>query len=120
VILTTHDMDDIEALCERIIVIGNGTILSDGDLAALRGKVNSERRIKLELQHEVSFANDNVTVIHAEGTTLHLGFRPEKITSTELIMQLAASYPVKDILIENPPIEELIAQLYASNAVREV
>ena len=43
VILTTHDMDDIEALCERIIVIGNGSILSDGRLDELRSRVNGER-----------------------------------------------------------------------------
>lgn len=117
VILTTHDMDDIEALCQRIIVIGNGTIMSDGSLDRLRTRLRSERRIKLELTEETAFDTDRVRVISSEGTTLHLGFDPDEITTAELIRELAEAYPIKDIFVENPPIEELIAQLYSANAV---
>jgi ABC-2 type transport system ATP-binding protein len=45
VILTTHDMDDIEALCTRVMVIGNGRILSDGTLQELRNRITRERRL---------------------------------------------------------------------------
>lgn len=117
VILTTHDMDDIEALCHRIMVIGNGQILSDGSLDALRAQVNGQRRIKLELQHSMPIDIEHVQVIRTEGNMVHLGFDPARITSADLIRDIAARYPVKDIFIENPPIEELIAQLYANMAV---
>lgn len=117
VILTTHDMDDIEALCRRIVVIGNGQILSDGSLDDLRSRVRSERRIKLELMEPVPFHTRDVRVIAEEGTTLHLSYDPEVLTSAALIRELAETYPVKDIFVENPPIEELIAQLYAANKV---
>ena len=119
VILTTHDMDDIEALCRRIVVIGNGKILSDGTLDELRSRVKSERRIKLELLEPVQFTTDNVRIVEEEGSTLHLSYDPEVLTSAELIRELAERYPVKDIFVENPPIEELIAQLYAANRISE-
>src|SRR4029079_17651705 len=49
VILTTHDMDDIEALCTRVMVIAGGKILSDGTLAALRRQVSRERWLTVDL-----------------------------------------------------------------------
>jgi ABC-2 type transport system ATP-binding protein len=115
VILTTHDMDDIEALCERIIVIGNGMILSDGSLAELRTRVNGERRLKIELLEEVEFSDPDARVLaREEGRMLHLGFNPAAVSTPALIARITARYPVKDLLVENPPIEELIAQLYRS------
>lgn len=118
VILTTHDMDDIEALCRRIIVIGNGSILSDGSIEALRGKFAAERYIRLELQQETEFhADHRVRVVGVDGTRLHLAFDPTLITTAELIGELAAALPVKDILVENPPIETLITRLYEGNQI---
>src|SRR5512134_4154972 len=49
VLLTTHDMDDIEALCTRVMVIGAGKILSDGTLAALRARVSRDRWLTIDL-----------------------------------------------------------------------
>jgi ABC-2 type transport system ATP-binding protein len=115
VILTTHDMDDIEALCERIIVIGNGMILSDGSLAELRTRVNGERRLKIEFLEEVEFSDPDARILaREEGRMLHLGFNPAAVSTPALIARITARYPVKDLLVENPPIEELIAQLYRS------
>ncbi len=117
VILTTHDMDDIEALCHRIIVIGNGVILSDGSLADLRRKINSERRLKIEFESVVSFADPDARVIAEEGRTVEVAFDPLRVSSADLIGRITQQYSVVDLLVENPPIESLIAELYASNQV---
>ena len=116
VILTTHDMDEIEALCERIIVIGNGAIFNDGTLESLRSRVNPERRLKVEFSENITFSHDDVRIVSREGTTLHLSFNPNRMTTTGLIQLLSESYPVKDLFVENPPIEEIIAQLYETNS----
>ncbi len=130
VILTTHDMDDIEALCRRIVVIGAGTILNDGDLAGLRRKINPERRLKVEFaDNPVSISmldsgqvltEKTVRVVGHEGNTLHLAFDPGKITTTDLIHHISSRFAVKDLFVENPPIEELIAQLYGDTRVDKV
>jgi len=119
VILTTHDMDDIEALCERIIVIGNGTILSDSKLSELRARVNGERRLKIEFQNEIKFEDPDVRIVSQQGREYHLAFDPSRITSTQLIARITSQYEVIDLLVENPPIEELIAQLYAQNQIEQ-
>ncbi len=112
VILTTHDMDDIEVLCNRIVVIANGHILSDGSLNELRRKVSSERRLKIELEDDAEFEDESVRIISRSDNVVHVGFDPEVISSTALISRIVEKYHVKDLLVENPPIEELIAQLY--------
>jgi ABC-2 type transport system ATP-binding protein len=120
VILTTHDMDDIEALCDRIIVIGQGQILSDGTLQDLRKRINSERRLKIEFVEGSSSVDDFVDadarIISREANVLHLGFDPDKVSSPELIARISAHYEIKDLFLENPPIEELIAELYDATA----
>ena len=119
VILTTHDMDDIEALCDRIIVLGNGQILSDGSLSELRNSIAAERRIKLELEAGAAFVpGPNAKVIHASGQQVELAFNPETITSTELIKHIVEANPVVDIIVESAPIETLISKLYANNQIK--
>lgn len=112
VILTTHDMDDIEALCTRVMVIGHGTILSDGTLEALRANVSSERVLIVDLESEGQIEDPNVTVISQEGHRVQLTFDPEKIPTADLIARITAQHPVRDLFVENTPIEEIISRLY--------
>jgi ABC-2 type transport system ATP-binding protein len=123
VILTTHDMDDIEALCRRILVISEGRILVDGPLEALRGRVLRERRLTLDLVDEREVVADpRVRVIAREGARVKLAFDPAEVPATELVSRLTARHAVRDLFVENPPIEEVIARLYSngdSNGCRD-
>ncbi|MBH8566860.1 ATP-binding cassette domain-containing protein [Nostoc sp. CENA67] len=115
-ILTTHDMDDIEALCDRIIIIGGGEILCDGTLAMLRSQVSSRRYLRIDLKNEdFSFAQAGVSIISQAGRTVTLAFDPTKLSAASLISQVTAQNEVEDLFVENPPIEEIIAQLYANS-----
>ena len=106
-------MDDIEALCDRILVIGNGKILSDGTLEELRSRVTTERRLLVDLVEEgVEIDDPDASVVHRDGHRVHLSFSPERISAADLIGRIAARYPVRDLFVENPPIEEIIARLY--------
>lgn len=113
VILTTHDMDDIEALCRRVIVIGDGRILSDGTLEELRARVTRERWLLVDLEDGAEEVRDpEASVVRREGSRVVLRFDPAVVSTAALIGRVAASHPVRDLFVQNPPIEEIIARLY--------
>ncbi|MFP6629879.1 MAG: ABC transporter ATP-binding protein [Myxococcota bacterium] len=114
VILTTHDMDDIEALCERVLVIGDGHILVDGPVSVLRAHGLRERRLTLDLVNEREEVSDPaVRLIGRDGARVQLAFDPAEVSTTELISRITARHLVRDLFVENPPIEEVVARLYA-------
>ena len=117
VILTTHDMDDIEALCTRVIIINHGRLLSDGGLDDLRRQVSGERRLIVDVEDaDVMVSDPDAQNVSREGGRHHLRFDPAKVPAASLIRRLSEKYPIRDLLIENPPIEEIIARLYREGA----
>ncbi len=113
VILTTHDMDDIEALCSRVIVIGDGEILSDGPLTELRNSIARERWLTVELEGDQLFSPPtNTTIMRREGNQVWLRYDPVITPTPLLIAGIAANNNVRDLLVQEPPIEEIIAHLY--------
>jgi ABC-2 type transport system ATP-binding protein len=113
VILTTHDMDDIEALCTRVIVIGDGRILSDGTLSELRNRVTRERWLTVDLVHAGdSIADPAATVIRQEGHRVCLAFDPQRVSTADLIQRVTRAHAIRDLFVENPPIESIVARLY--------
>ena len=113
VILTTHDMDDIEALCTRVMVIGRGRILSDGALDELRRRITPERRLIVDfVERSVQVSDPDARVIYSDGHRVHLSFDPGEVSAAELIARITSANQVRDLFVENPPIEELIARMY--------
>ncbi len=113
-ILTTHDMDDIEALCSRVMVIGDGKILSDGSLTELRNRVSRERWLTIDVADGSadSVADAQASVIRRDGQRICLAFDPQAVSPAELIARITSRHPVRDLFVENPPIETIIARLY--------
>lgn len=113
VILTTHDMADIEALCSRILLIGNGKLLMDGTLNDLRASVTSERWLIVDLMEDgVEISDPDARVISREGSRFHLSFEPDQISPADLISRISSKYQIKDLFVENPPIENIISRMY--------
>ena len=120
VILTTHDMHDIEALADRVIVIGGGKILADGSFAALRAGVLAERRLFVDFAGAApALEMADVRVVAASGQQLELAFDPRRITAPDLIARIVAAHPVDDIHVEEPLIEEVIARFYDLHGAAE-
>ncbi|MHB1002138.1 MAG: ABC transporter ATP-binding protein [Armatimonadota bacterium] len=112
VILTTHDMDDIEALCTRVILIGKGQILLDGTLDDLRASVSTERHLIIDLVSEEEITHPHAEIISSENGRVHIKFNPEQISTADLISSITSKHAIKDLFVQNPPIEEVIARLY--------
>lgn len=114
VILTTHDMDDIEALCERVLVISAGRIFSDGPLETLREKVSPERRLIVDVTGSPDDVSDaKARIVSVENHRVTLAFDPREVRPADLIARIAARHPIRDLFVVNPPIEEIVAQLYS-------
>ena len=116
-ILTTHDMDDIEALCTRVMVIARGQLLSDGNIDSLRRRFAHERWLTVDLvDPEAVIAETGAEIIHREGGRTRLRFDPDTLKTEVLIQRITARHAVRDLFVENPPIEQIIARIYGESA----
>ncbi|MDF2524587.1 MAG: transporter [Clostridiales bacterium] len=112
-ILTTHDMDDVESLCNRVMVIGHGQLLYDGKLTGLKEQYAPLRRIRATINGSIKEFNiEGAESIKIEGNTWTVMFDPIKIAAHNMVERLAQRLPLKDISIEEENIDEIIAAMY--------
>ena len=113
-LLTTHDMDDVEALCRRVMVIGKGRLLFSGGMDALRARYAPHRIIRARLAEDRA----QLDLIGAQSVTLNgrdalITLLPEKTPAEQMIARLAAACPLADLTVEAPDIDHLVAEMYA-------
>ncbi|HEV7558304.1 MAG TPA: hypothetical protein VGO00_22700, partial [Kofleriaceae bacterium] len=94
----------------------DGAILSDGSLADLRRRVTRERWLTVDVDDGSAdaIADPDATVIRRDGERVCLAFDPEIVSPAELIRRVTSKHSIKDLFVENPPIETVIARLYGS------
>src|SRR5207344_1655142 len=111
VMLTSHYMADVEALCERVIVIHHGRLLFDGDLAALSDTVAAWKTIAVVLENGAGDMSAYGDVIHRDGDLVTL--RVPKAETARVTARLLAEQQVLDLNVEDPPIEDVIELVFA-------
>lgn len=117
VILTTHDLEDVQELCSRLVVINHGKLVANESITSLQSTVTPKRKLLVELTSErAEVAHPSAEIISGAGTTWTLEFDQSQISAAQLIADLFANYPIRDIRVKEPNIEDLIKQLYARDA----
>lgn len=113
VILTTHDMNDIEELAKRILLIGKGKILYDGDLSNLRSRFVTQKTVTLDFRENNSPLNiPGTTMLTRSPERASMSVDTQKISVSEVISQLSKRLDILDITVNAQPIEEIIVRLY--------
>jgi ABC-2 type transport system ATP-binding protein len=115
VLLTSHYMADVEALCRRVIVIHHGRILFDGDLAALSNRFAAYKTIGVTLQDGAVDLSAYGEVVGRDGDRITL--RVPKPDTARITARLLTDHAVADLTIEDPPIEDVIALVFAQEAM---
>ena len=113
IMLTTHDLVDIEQLCRRVMVIDAGRLVFDGDLGALHRMGGATRTVVVDLERPGEPVQvPGATVARVEGPRQWLSF-PADASAAPIVGALASGYDIVDLSIQEPAIEDVIRQLYA-------
>lgn len=122
IILTTHDLSDIELLCKRIVMIDKGKKVYDGELDAMKEKYGKMREIhinlksaddmsKLAFDKQFNLIGDDLEII-VEGKKAVVKFNSSKVQVSEMLSYILGTITVKDISVSEADIEEIIRRLY--------
>ena len=112
-LLTTHDLQDIEQLCRRVMVIDHGSLVYDGALTGLHAEGAASRTLVVDLVDEAPAIDvPGATVTRVDGPRQWLSF-PAGESAAPIVAAVAAAYDVADLSINEPDIEDVIRQIYS-------
>ena len=115
VLLTTHDLDDVEELCERLIIINHGRIIEDRALKALINTLTPYRDLIVECQDMDGigrFTHPHATVLKQQDNLTWIRFAGAHVTASQLINEISEKYGIRDVRVKEPDIEDVIRKLY--------
>ncbi|MBN9335309.1 ATP-binding cassette domain-containing protein [Devosia sp.] len=113
IILTTHDLVDIEEICPRLIMVDDGKLLFDGELKHLRQTLGSRRRLKLEFGTDPGpITLKTAALVTDDGLAKHFLLENEQTSILDVLTELGAGHDLTDIKLEEPNIEEVIRTFY--------
>lgn len=113
VLLTTHDMTDIEKVCSRMMIIDKGRIIYDGAVAGMKERFTPYRVLVVDFADDVTDVETDLAArIDRSGQRMRFRFDRRRISASELIAELAKRYPILDISVEEPEIEGIVRDIY--------
>ena len=120
ILLTTHDLADVERLCRRAVVIDHGTVVVDDSLDTLRARFGGARELVVELAEPASplagLPGVQSVTVEADGLRQRLAFSPASTTAAALLAAVARQVEMRDVTVVEPSIEDVVGAVYASRA----
>jgi ABC-2 type transport system ATP-binding protein len=113
VLLTTHDLTDVERLCERLLIIDHGRLIEDGTVAGILDRYGTDRTLVVDLtEPRPPLEVVGAVVTQVDGPRQWLRFRRDEVTASELLTRVTALAEVRDLSVEEPDIEGIVRQIY--------
>jgi len=113
VILTTHDLSDVEKLCKQVMIIDHGRLLYNDTLETLRARFGGQRQLIVDLAEVYAdVAVEGAQVLERDGQRVIYQFDRARLSASELIGRLSELYRISDLSVREPNIEETIRRIY--------
>lgn len=116
IILTTHDLGDIQELCKRIIIINKGVVIEDGSLDELIDRIAPYRQLVIDFYTEQHIEHPKAEIVSSEGSRTVYRFMKNEITAAALIEYIGSKAKIKDIRLEEASIDDIIRVAYSGGA----
>ena len=114
VLLTTHDLADVERLCSRLVVIDHGRVIADGRVADIKDAYGTERTLVVDLEEEAPpLEVPGARVVAVDGPRQWLRFARAETSAARVVAEVAARARIVDIAVEEPDIEDVVRKIYA-------
>ncbi|WP_438432810.1 ABC transporter ATP-binding protein [Gorillibacterium sp. sgz500922] len=112
-LFTTHDMDDLEQTCKRLIIIDHGSKVYDGTMEAIKSRYGKDRFLAVEFAEKAEPVYiPGVETVEREGSKLRLRFSKDDIPVSQLIARLSQTQAIVDLTVQEPDIESIIREIY--------
>ena len=115
VILTTHDLGDIQELCERLIIINHGVMMEDGRLSEIVDRIAPYKTLVVEYYDESAPEHDRCEMTEHSGNVAKYRFVKNEVTAAEIIADLSRIKTIKDVSIEEAGIDDIIKIAYGQS-----
>jgi ABC-2 type transport system ATP-binding protein len=112
ILLTSHYMKDIEALCKRVVIIANGSIYHDGSLDKIVDQFSGDKIVTLQLRDDRSLESISKLPNLIEIDPPKIKFRVDRDGVGRVLSQILSEHAVDDIVVEDPPLEEVISNVF--------
>ena len=115
IVLTTHDLSDVERLCSRLVVIDHGRVIHDGTVAEIKDRFGEFRTVVVDLEEEAPpLAIPGCETVRVDGVRQWLRFRGAEVSAASVVTAIASAARVRDLTIEEPDIEDVVTRIYTT------